>query len=162
MQQYALVNKHIWLGENMKKTAKHILLMAPLLCLFTTSCGDNFDDDPKGKGPFCVYAGVRYEVWEQWPAKDGCNTCICGGSKFEVLCRTDKICGDGGASDGSRAADATHDGLVPSDVMTPASDVPVDSTQDVASVDVPVSDGNRIDVAADGPVSDGLLDAERD
>lgn len=139
----------------MKNAAKHFLLMAPLLGLFTTSCGDNLDDDPKGKGPFCVYAGVRYSPGESWKAKDGCNLCACGLNKVEVLCSQGQVCGDGGASDVSGATDATADRRASSEVLTPAPDAPADRAQDVASVDAPVSDGNLIDAAADGPVSDG-------
>lgn len=145
----------------MKNAAKHFLLMAPLLGLFTISCGDNIDDS-KGKGPFCVYAGIRYKPGDNWTATDGCNECHCGWEKVQILCSKERICGDGGASDASGLGDATADRLISSEVLNPASDAPADRAQDVASVDAPVSDGNLIDAATDGPVSDSRLASERD
>lgn len=142
----------------MKNATKLFLLMAPLLGLFTASCGDNFDDDPKGKGPFCVYAGVRYQPGDNWKAKDGCNDCHCGWEKVQVLCSMEKICGDGGTSDVSRP-DATTDRLVSSEALTPMSDA---KAQDVAPLDVPISDADLVDAASDGPVSDSRLASERD
>lgn len=131
------------------------LLVAPLLGLFTVSCGDNFDSRKGDGAALCVYDGVLYEMGQNWRAKDGCNECHCGFNEPVVMCTTVKICRDGGASDGL----SSHDASPKSDVLS--TDAVADKAQDVSSLDVPAENDGSVD-AADGVAGDGRLASERD
>jgi hypothetical protein len=128
----------------MKNTSKLFLLVAPLLGLFTVSCGDNFHSRKDGDPGVCVYAGKLYELDQQWIANDGCNTCICGLNAAVVRCTTDKVCGDGGVSDGSRASDALSSDAMSTDASGKRlGDVPQDvPVGNDGSVDAPYSSGD--------------------
>jgi hypothetical protein len=145
----------------MKNTAKTFLLMAPLLGVFTVSCGDNFST-PQDAGPFCYYAGLRYTMWQEWKAKDGCNVCTCD-KDSKVLCSADMVCTDGGRPETSAPADTSSDQVPTLEVFSDGDTAPVEA-RDAAPADVPVgSDGKVVDAPAeDGSAGDGRLASERD
>jgi hypothetical protein len=146
----------------MKNTTKPFLLIAPLLGLFAVSCGDNFSPSNDAT-PFCYYAGLRYTMWQEWKAKDGCNICTCD-KDSKVLCSKDLICSDGGrlGFETLPPADTSSDRAPTLEVLSDG-DTATDQARDAAPVDVPfASDGKVSDAAVDSSTGDGRLASERD